>query len=315
MNSKNIIFRKLSNTLQSIFILALMLLLLALIGYIIAGESGFIWAAVFGLIFMILSPRISPNIVLRMYRARELSPDEAEGLFSIIRQIAERAHLKTLPSLYYLPSSMLNAFTVGSRGNASIALTDGLLRNLNWREITGVLAHEISHIRNNDLWIMGLADSMSRLTHAFSFVGQIMFFIYIPIFFISGIGAPLLVIVLLIIAPLLSVLLQLALSRTREFESDLDAVRLTNDPSGLASALQKIERYPRSIWNMVLMPGRKVPDPSVLRTHPDTQRRIERLMKLSGDEKEVDYPGLSVLPESYSVIKRQPRWRIGGIWY
>src|SRR5690606_19051523 len=131
------------------------------------------------------------------------------------------------PRLYVIPSATLNAFATGTPDNASIAVTAGLLRTLNLRELAGVLAHEVSHIRNNDLWVMGLADAMSRFTQAlstlammlamFSFVGMLAGVIFVSWW----------AILVLYLAPLVSSLLQLGLSRAREYDADLEGAMLT----------------------------------------------------------------------------------------
>ena len=105
-----------------------------------------------------------------MYGASRLTPEQAPPLWRLAATLGERAGLANQPELYYLPSQMLNAFAVGSKTNAAIGVTDGLLRQLDQRELTAVLAHEISHIRSNDLWVMGLADLFSRATSLLSLV-------------------------------------------------------------------------------------------------------------------------------------------------
>ena len=144
---------------------------------------------------------------------------------------------------------MLNAFTVGDREEAVIALTDGMLRRLDLRELAGVLAHEVSHIRNRDLWLMSLADLAGRLTRVMTLLGLGLVIVGLPLWLGGGAQPPVLLILLLLFAPQLTVLLQLALSRAREFDADLDAAGLTGDPDGLISALAKLERYQSGLWN------------------------------------------------------------------
>ena len=104
------------------------------------------------------SPQISPQLVLRLYRAREIGSRDLPEVLRVLEALAERAGLDRVPRLYYAPSTMLNAFAVGGRDDAVIAMTDGMLRALTLRELAGVLAHEVSHIRNRDLWLMNVAD-------------------------------------------------------------------------------------------------------------------------------------------------------------
>lgn len=305
------------NTIQSILILLFMAFILSIIGTMIAGKEGLLTIVIIGVFLLIVSPKVSPALILRMYRARAMPAYEAKELYRILTGLSKNAHLNYLPILYYIPSKVMNAFSIGSKKNAVIALTDGLLRNLYWNEITGVIAHEISHIKSNDLWIMGLADSLSRITNALSLFGQIMIIFYLPALLFTEINISILTIGVLFFSPVLSVVLQLALSRTREFEADINAVKLTGDPDGLVSALQKIERSPLRIWDMIFMPGRKVPDPSIIRTHPHTEKRIKRLMGLSDKESTIDSPKRlgSLLPDHYDVVTREPSWRIFGLWH
>ena len=152
-----------------------------------------------------------------------------------------------------------------------------MLRALTLREIAGVLAHEVSHIRNRDLWLMSVAYLAGRLTRLMSLFGVALVIVGLPLWLSGAGGVPLLLIPLLVFAPQITTLLQLALSRAREFDADLDAAGLTGDPEGLASALAKLERYQRSAWEQILFPGYRLPQPSVLRTHPPTEERVARL--------------------------------------
>jgi heat shock protein HtpX len=171
---------------------------------------------------------------MRLYRARPVSAQEAPALWNAVQALTERAGLPRWPELYYLPSQVMNAFAVGTPVNSAIGLTDGLLRHLDLREIVGVLAHEISHVHNNDLRVMGLADLFSRGTSILSLLGQILLLLNLPLILFTQVTVNWWAIALLVFAPNLSALAQLALSRTREFDADLNAARLTGDPEGLA---------------------------------------------------------------------------------
>jgi heat shock protein HtpX len=277
---------------QTIILLAGMAGLFGALGWMLLGWFGLAFALMVSLVLFLSTPRVSPWVVLRMYRARELTYAMAPGLFDIARELSSRAGLSVAPLLYYVPSRVMNAFSVGTTGASAIALSDGIMRSLSSRELAGVLAHEITHIRNNDLRLHALADLMTRITGMFSFIGQLLIVIYLPMAFLSGVDFPLVPILLLVFAPSLSVLLQLALSRTREFDADLGAAELTGDPLGLASALQKMEQYERSIWDFVYLPGRRQSSPSFLRTHPHTGERLERLAGLAArGEKGLGEPG------------------------
>ena len=266
---------------QTVVILAGMGVLFGLLGWMIFGTTGLLCALVMAFLLFLFTPKVSPWLVLRMYRARRLSYDEAPGLFDIVMDFSKKAGLSTIPLLYYVPNRMMNAFSVGSAKGSAIALSDGIMRYLGRREIAGVLAHEITHIKNNDLRLHALADLMTRVTSLLSFLGQALIILYLPMVFFSKTDIPLIPILLLIFAPSLSVLLQLALSRTREFDADLGSAELTGDPTALASALQKMDHYERGMWDIVYLPGRKQSHPSILRTHPNTKERMERLSALA----------------------------------
>ncbi len=295
-----------------------MILILGVVGWMIFGKEGLIIVALFGVILVTFSTQISPRLVLKMYSARLLQPQEARELYDMISILSKRADLPSIPKLFYIPSKIMTAFAIGRRSDSAIAITDGLFRNLRMQEIIGVLAHELCHIQNNDLFIHSLADLLSRITSFFAIVGQLLILIYLSLYLFVDINIPWALIVWLIIAPTLSVLLQLALSRTREFDADLGAVKLTGDPVGLASALRKLEIYRRSIWDIFLMPGRKVPVPSFLRTHPDTDKRIEKLLSLATDKElssfAFNYQGDALSKDIFEVIAK-PRRRRTGIWY
>ncbi len=307
---------KIQNTFQTLVILAAMVSLFGLLGWMIFGALGVFWALMIAGFILVSTPKLSPLLVLRMYDAKALYREDAGRLYEIVSELSRRADLRHVPRLHYLPSRMMNAFSVGSKDNSAIALSDGLIRVLNERELAGVLAHEISHISSNDLRLHALADMMTRVTSMLSFFGQILIIFYLPMIFLADAHVPLLFILILIFAPVISIFLQLALSRTREFDADLSAVRLTNDPRGLASALQKMENYDRSIWDILVNSRNRDSHPSILRTHPHTQKRIERLMHME-EAKERDILESReriVLPDHFPEVLRPPRWHWFGPW-
>jgi heat shock protein HtpX len=151
MNTTILRQHKLTNWLQSLVLLAGMLWLLAMLGWSLGGVELMVWTLLSGLLLLTLGPKISPRLILSMYGARPLAPCEAPELYSLVERLAQRAHLPSIPILYYVPSRIMNAFTVGKQADAAIGITDGLLQRLTLRELIGVLAHEISHIQNNDM--------------------------------------------------------------------------------------------------------------------------------------------------------------------
>jgi heat shock protein HtpX len=267
------------NALHTWLLAAGSLALLGVTAWAIAGVTGIIYAVVFGGISLVAARRISPALVLRMYKAQSVSENNFPAGHRLMHELARRADLKNAPKLHVIPSKMMNAFAVGRRSDSAIAVTDALVRNLTQRELAGVLAHEIMHIRNEDIKVMSLADMVSRLTSTLSTVG-----ILALLFNMSGFFGhiPWLGVLAMIAAPTVGGLLQMALSRTREFDADYGAVMLTGDPDGLSSALLKLERAQGRRWEGMVMPGSRLPDPSLLRSHPLTEDRIERLTALKG---------------------------------
>lgn len=290
--------------------------LLALVGWLFAGVIGLVWFVLLAVILAVLSPNVSPRFILRMYRARELTAGEAPGLYRVVAELARRAGLERVPRLFYAASPVLNAFALGRSEHSFVVVSDGILRRLTPRELTGVLAHEISHVRNKDISVMGLADLFSRMTSVLSSAGQLLLVFNLPLVLFSDHRINWWAILVLIVAPLVSSLIQLALSRSREYDADIGAAELTGDPEGLASALHKIERYQNNVFEQIITPGRGVPEPSILRTHPHTGERLKRLRALQPKEPphrlgDPQVPG-SLLRAGASG---PPRRRSFGMWY
>jgi heat shock protein HtpX len=307
------------NFLHSAVLIGSMLLLSATLGWLIWGTMGVIWITLFSFFFLLFGPSVSPQLLLRMYGARPISEYEAPNLIQNVRELAKKARLHVMPQLYYIPSKIANSFAMGSSEKGAIAVTDGLLHKLSSRELRGVLAHEVGHLRRNDGWVLGLADSVSQMVNIMSWVGQILLIINLPLLLTGNYFIPWLLIILLMIAPTLSALLQLALSRTREFEADLEAARLSGDPRALASGLVKIEQLSHSWFERLLLPGRRVPAPSLLRTHPGTDERVRRLLEF---EKELakEHPGededwFGKFMQNRPKILNQPTWHASRLWF
>lgn len=202
--------------------------------------------------------------------------------------------------------------TGSNRQQSAIALTDGLLVRLTPRELAGVLAHEIAHIASGDLKVMNLADYVSRLTGLFAMVGQAFLILLLP-GWLSGYGElPWLGLLVLAFSPHLALLAQLGLSRVREFDADLAAAHLTGDPHALASALAKIDQV-SSNWRGWLLPGWGNPEPSWLRTHPETEERIRRLLALNLPAPTDTSLAPAFMPGD-ARAQGVPRWYPGGFW-
>jgi heat shock protein HtpX len=309
------------NRLQSFLLLSAMGGFLALLGWLIWGGQGILLLLATGSLLILVNPAATPGWIMRLYRASPLTPAQAPTLSRILTELSRRAELPFRPALYYIPSRMVNAITVGKGNEAVIAVTDGLLRSLDTREIAGVLAHEVSHIRSNDMWVMGIADLFSRLTSILSLFGQMLLLMSLPFVLVTDMSINWFAILLLIFAPTLSALAQLGLSRTREYDADLNAARLTGDPEGLALALVKIEGRSDSLLERVLLPGRHLPEPSLLRTHPATRNRVHRLMEL--EQAGLFAPSYTPLRQEGIIwndfpgqpVRRIPRWHINGLWH
>ncbi len=319
MKRQHIVKQKLRNLVHTAVLFGGMLGLLALLGWVVAGPSGLAGLVAAGLVLLTAGLRASPLLILRLYGAEPLAPGEAPGLYRIVVELSRRARLPRPPRLFYVPTPMINAFSVGSRDDAAVTVTAGLLEHLDRRELAGVLAHEIAHIRHNDLQVLGLADLVSRATVFLSWMGQFLLLLNLPLWLAAGYNVPWLAVFLLIFAPSLTALLQLALSRSREFDADLGAVELTGDPRGLASALYKLETYQVHFLERILLPGRRVPEPSLLRTHPATEERIRRLLELEGELPPPEpFPWEEEHPVRRPVhisLRPGPEWRWTGLWH
>ncbi len=290
MNSSEASSHKLRNLLQSALLIIGMSLLLALSSRLLFGPDTWVWMLGGILILMLMLPGLSPFWLLKMYQARHIPPQQAPQLVGMLDELAQRAGLPRRPELFWVPSRTLNAFAVGNRGESAIAVTEGLLQLLSNRELAGVLAHEVSHIRNRDLYIMTLADLMTRLTHVLSTTALLMLLVLLPFILLGEASISITGLLLLIIMPSISALLQLGLSRVREFDADLDAARLTHDPAGLASALARIDQRSVNLWQRLVLPGYREQQPSILRLHPKTEERIQRLLSLREQQSDFDNP-------------------------
>ena len=307
------------NRIHTVLLIGTMVVLLSVIGELIFGRGAFLWIGLATGVLLAFSPQLPPRVVLRLYHASPISSWGSTVLHRIAWELSRRAGLSAAPALYYVPSATANAFAVGSRHQAAIALTDGLLRRLNMRELAGVMAHEITHLRHNDLRVMALADTVSRLTSLMSLFGQLLFLFNLPLLVMGYATVSWIGLLLLVLAPTLAVLLQLALSRTREFQADLGAAQLAGDPRGLASALAKIDDQPQRWFERILHPNRQNPNPSILRSHPHVESRIDRLLSLEpgpAPAEELFAPDtIYRIPDMIPLITRRPARHWSGVWY
>lgn len=306
---------RLLNLVQSALLLGLMAALAWVSVTVILGPGTGLLVALGMVAGLFLAPDLSRRMLLSAYRAQRLTGREAPGLIAALAELALRAGLPRTPALYRVPSRLPNAFAMGSPEDSTICVTDGLLEILDGRELASVLAHEIGHIAHRDLWIMGLADVMSRLVSLASWMGQLLVLVNLPLVMAGMVHVPWSVVVLLIFAPTLMALIQLGLSRTREYDADRAAADLTGDPEGLIRALGKLDRLTGRFWEEIFLPGRRIPDPSLLRTHPPTESRVRRLRELDPN-RSVPFP--DIIGHSAGVAHASnltPRFRRFGTYW
>jgi heat shock protein HtpX len=249
-------------------------------------------------------------LVLRMHRASPLDPTRSPAIYAYAEALAQRAGMPATPRLFVIPSATANAFAVGSAREPAIALSHGLLRRLDEAEIVGVLAHETSHLRHDDVRLMALAAAFGRLSALAVNVLVVLVLLQLPLLLMGAVTIPLQVLVVLMALPVVQGLLQLAFSRSREYAADLSAAELLGDPEPLARALIRLEELQRPFW-WPLAP-RRIPEDTDhdgvdgwLRTHPATAERVRRLRSLANSDTVRRRPPL--------VIKHRwpDRWRFG----
>ena len=281
------------NNIKTVFFMTLMGVIFLALGYVAGGRSGMTFALVFAIGINVFSYWFSDSMVLRMYNAREVGSDSR--LYHIVQDLAKRDGLP-VPRVYVIASDVPNAFATGrSPSHAAVAATEGILTMLDDEEIRGVLAHEMSHIKHRDILISTIVATFAT---AVSYLANILQ--WAAIFGggrdnddeNGGGGGIIGLLASIIIAPLAATMVQLAVSRTREYMADDAGGRLTGDPLALASALAKIDAYAhRSVLPgatestahmCIINPFAGVGSgiAKLFSTHPSTQERIERLQKL-----------------------------------
>jgi heat shock protein HtpX len=278
------------NTLKTTFLMALLTVLLVTAGGAMGREGGMILAFLFALVMNGVSYWFSDKIVLRMYGAKEIGTDKAPALHRIIRDLTLRAQMP-MPKLYLIPQEAPNAFATGrDEKHAAVAVTEGILRILDERELRGVLAHELSHIKNRDILIGTIAATMAG---AISMLANMahwgMIFGGRSSDNREG-GHPIVALLMIIIAPLAAMLVQMAISRSREFGADATGATISGDPSSLANALRKLERgaqripmeaNPATAHMFIVNPLTGGGLMTLFSTHPPMEERIRRLESMA----------------------------------
>src|SRR5438105_7648787 len=270
-----------SNVFKTALLLAVLTAMLVLIGGAIGGRNGMLVALIFAFVMNFVSYWWSDKIVLAMYGAQPVDEASAPELYNMVRRLATKAGAP-MPKVYIIPSEQPNAFATGRNpSHAAVAVTESIMSTLSWEELRGVLAHEISHVGNRDILIGSVAAAAAMGIMWFARIG----------FFFGGGGRRnnvLVTLAMFILAPVAAMLLQMALTRSREFDADRSGARLIGDGNPLASALAKIEAGVRSVPMNVQpaaaqafivnpLTGRKMAFSTLFRTHPPTAERIERL--------------------------------------
>ena len=262
---------------QTVIVFMAMVALLIVSGLQVLGATGLALAV--GVIIFVAVWTQQQASAARPANATRLHYPDAPELVRLVQDLARRASLAEAPELYVLNAPLLNAATLGTVKKPLLVVTPMLVRALTYRELAGVIAHEVTHIRHRDLTFFRIVEVVAMITVVIARVGWVLLLFYLPVAFMTQAHVPITVIAVLLAAPAASVLLQLGLSRSREYAADLGAVELTGDPQGLASALQKIDNIGRSYLHQMLPVPRKR-DSSVFRTHPPTDRRVARLQAL-----------------------------------
>lgn len=278
------------NTLKTTFLLTSLTLLLLFVGRVIGGHNGMVMALIFAGIMNLVSYWFSDKIVLAMYGAREVKEAEAPRLYRITNQLAMKAMLP-MPKVYIIPGMTPNAFATGRNPrHAAVAATEGILSILNDEELEGVMAHELSHVGNRDILISTIvatiAGAISYLAHMAQWAA----------IFGGGRdrdeegGGPIVMIVMAIVAPIAAMLIQMAISRSREFQADESGARMCRKPLALAGALKKLhmaatsipmDASPATAHMFIVNPLTGGGLMSLFSTHPPMEERVARLEALS----------------------------------
>jgi heat shock protein HtpX len=270
------------NTIKTFVLLAALGGFLIIVGQLLFGSSGAVIGLAIGLLITGGSYWFSDKLAIKAARAKPVTEQEMPEYYRIVRELTEKAGMP-MPKLYVTPDMQPNAFATGRNPNhAAVAVTQGILQLCDWDELRGVLAHEISHVGNRDILIGSVAAAIAM---------GILFVTRFALFFGGGDDDdvnPIAAILLMILAPIAAMLLQMALTRSREFEADRSGARLIGDGEPLARALAKLEQGaqqvpmnvdPAHATMFIVNPltGRKMQFGNLFRSHPPTEDRIRRL--------------------------------------
>jgi len=277
------------NMLKTAVLMAAITALFMAIGSLLGGQQGMVIALIIALGMNFFSYWFSDKLVLKMYNAQEVDESSAPQFYRMVRELAQTAQLP-MPRVYLIEEDAPNAFATGRNPeHAAVAATTGIIRALTERELRGVMAHELSHVRHRDILISTISATMA---------GAISMLANFAMFF-GGRDSegrstnPIVGLLVMLLAPLAASLIQMAISRAREFEADRAGAEISGDPRALASALQKIhriaqgipleatERHPETAQMMIMNPLSGGGLRGLFSTHPSTEERVERLLQMA----------------------------------
>lgn len=261
--------------------------LVLFLAYILGGLFFLVSAALGGIAAYHLTPRISPVLVLRLYRGTRLPEDQGQGLYHMVADISRRAGIETVPGIWTLSSMRPIAFATGDRHSSAIALSRGIFNSLDADELVGVVAHELSHIAHDDSRIMWFSEMTVKMVALFSIVGQVMVLISLPAIFAGEREVSLALLAIVFISPPVAMLLQLSLLRTREFAADALSVKLVGSAWPLIRALDKLSGGSHPLFLRWIGGRRGQKGHSLLRTHPPVGERIRRLKQWERERQSV----------------------------
>lgn len=279
------------NFVKTVLLMGLLTGLFIFAGDQIGGHQGMYIALILAAGMNLISYWFSDKIVLTMYRAQPVDETTAPGLYRIVRRLADRGNLP-MPNVYIIPTDSPNAFATGrDPSHAAVAVTSGIMRILNEEELEGVIAHELSHVANRDILISAIAATLAG-----ALMVLVRIFAFSTMFYGGGSsrdrdGGGLGAIAMIIIAPIAALLIQMAISRSREYQADASGAHLSGNPMSLANALAKLERgveyrpmeqaSPATAHMFIVSPitGRSLA--SLFATHPPMEERIARLQEMA----------------------------------
>ena len=275
------------NTFKTALLLTALTLLLMIIGRAFGGQNGMIVALAIAVVTNFIAYFFSDKIALATYRAQAVSREELPRVYAVVERLTQKIGIP-LPKIYVIPSDSPNAFATGRNPrHASVAVTRGILNLLNDEELEGVLAHELGHVNNRDILISSIAATIAGAVTMLASMGR-----WAMIFGGFGgrderdRGGGLAALFMLIVAPIAATLIQLAVSRSREYQADASGAHYTGNPYALASALQKLDTYsrrlpmpasPSTAHLFIVQPFLGMNFANLFSTHPPIAKRIERL--------------------------------------